>query len=198
MDTNFSKVFSQVTDPEWDDIYNLRAAHGKFFSSTIHDGTSLKAMYLQSMNQEAAAKQILEKMGYSVSYNDTLRDVIYALPKYNSAVPDLACVSLTQGRTMLVEVKNIKFTASTHLKLRFNLWVRPGEFTCKQDVIDAIWKYDFHDADYVMFITPDLKKYGFIRKCDLSIADADLPNFNIYGKASVSFYADVRTGWMNV
>ena len=197
MDTNFNKVFSQVTDPEWDDIYNLRAAHGKFFSSTIHDGASLKAMYLQSMNQEAAAKQILEKMGYSVSYNDTLRDVIYALPKYNSAVPDLACVSLTQGRTMLVEVKNIKFTASTHLKLRFNLWVRPGEFTCKQDVIDAIWKYDFHDADYVMFITPDLKKYGFIRKCDISIEDADLPNFNIYGKAPVSFYADVRTGWMN-
>lgn len=197
MDTNFSKVFSQVTDPEWDDIYNLRAAHGKFFSSTIHDGASLKAMYLQSMNQEAAAKQILEKMGYSVSYNDTLRDVIYALPKYNSAVPDLACVSLTQGRTMLVEVKNIKFTASTHLKLRFNLWVRPGEFTCKQDVIDAIWKYDFHDADYVMFITPDPKKYGLIRKCDISIADADLPNFNIYGKAPVSFYADVRTGWIN-
>lgn len=197
MDTNFSKVFSQVTDPEWDDIYNLRSAHGKFFSSTIHDGASLKAMYLQSMNQEAAAKQILEKMGYSVSYNDTLRDVIYALPKYNSAVPDLACVSLKQGRTMLVEVKNIKFTASTHLKLRFNLWVRPGEFTSKQDVIDAIWKYDFHDADYVMFITPDLKTYGFIRKCDIGIKDADLPNFNIYGKASVSFYADVRTGWMN-
>lgn len=197
MDTNFSKVFSQVTDPEWDDIYNLRAAHGKFFSSTIHDGASLKAMYLQSMNQEAAAKQILETMGYSVSYNDTLRDVIYALPKYNSAVPDLACVSLKHGRTMLVEVKNIKFTTATHLKLRFNLWVRPGEFTSKQDVIDAIWKYDFHDADYVMFITSDLKTYGFIRKIDIDIKDADLPNFNIYGRAAVSFYADVRSGWLN-
>lgn len=197
MDTNFIKVFSQVTDQEWNDIYNLRAAHGKFFSSTIHDGASLKAMYLQSLNQEAAAKQILERMGYSVSYNDALRDVIYALPKYNSAVPDLACVSPKSGKTILVEVKNIKFTASTHLKLRFNLWIRPGEFTSKQDVIDAIWKYDFHDADYVMFITSDFKTYGFIRKMDIDIKDADLPDFDIYGKAPVSFYADVGSGWIN-
>lgn len=193
MNTNFSKVFSQVADSEWDDIYNLRAAHGKFFSPTIHDGASLKVMYLQSLNQEAAAKQILEKMGYSVSYNDPLRDVIYALPKYNSAVPDLACL-LPNGETMLVEVKNIKFTASTHLKLRFNLWIRPGEFTSKQDVIDAIWKYDFHDADCVMFITPDLKTYGFISKIDIDIADSDLPDFNTYGKIPVVFYAYV-SGW---
>ena len=194
MDTNFSKIFSQVTDPEWDDLYNLRAANGKFFSPTIHNGASLKAMYLQSMNQEAAAKQILEKMGYSVSYNDTLRDVIYALPKYNSAVPDLACLSTNSNRSFLVEVKNIKFPSSTHLKLRFNLWIRPGEFTSKQDVIDAIWKYDFHDADYVMFITPDLKKYGFMRKVDIDIADSDLPDFNTYGKTPVVFYATV-SGW---
>ena len=193
MDTNFIKIFSQVSDQEWDDIYNLRAAHGKFFSSAIHDGASLKAMYLQSMNQESAAKQILENMGYSVSYNDTLRDVIYALPKYNSAVPDLACVSPESGRTMLVEVKNIKFTTSTHLRLRFNLWIRPGELTSKQDVIDAIWKYDFHDADYVMFITPDFKTYGFVRKIDIDIKDADLPDFNIYGKVPVSFYANVSS-----
>ena len=197
MDTNFIKIFSQVSDQEWDDIYNLRAAHGKFFSSTIHDGASLKAMYLQSLNQEAAAKQILEDMGYSVSYNDAFRDVIYALPKYNSAVPDLACLSPKSGKTMLVEVKNIKFTTSTHLRLRFNLWIRPGEFTSKQDVIDAIWKYDFHDADYVMFITPDFKTYGFIRKMDIDIKDADLPDFDIYGKTSVSFYADVGSGWIN-
>ena len=194
MNTNFSKTFSQVTDSEWDELYNFRAAHGKFFSPTIHDGASLKAMYLQSMNQEAAAKQILEGMGYSVSYNDPLRDVIYALPKYNSAVPDLACSSPKSGKTMLVEVKNIKFTASTHLKLRFNLWIRPGEFTSKQDAIDAIWKYDFHDADCVIFITPDFKTYGFIYKMDIDIADSDLPDFNIYGKTSVSFYADV-SGW---
>ena len=197
MDTNFIKIFSQVTDQEWDDIYNLRAAHGKFFSSTIHDGASLKTMYLQSLNQEAAAKQILERMGYSVSYNDAFRDVIYALPKYNSAVPDLACVSPKSGKTMLVEVKNIKFTASTHLRLKFNLWIRPGEFTSKQDVIDAIWKYDFHDADYVMFITSDFKTYGFIRKTDIDIKDADLPDFDIYDKTLVSFYANVGSGWMN-
>ena len=196
MDTNFIKIFSQVTDQEWDDIYNLRAAHGKFFSSTIHDGASLKAMYLQSLNQEAAAKQILENMGYSVSYNDAFRDVIYALPKYNSAVPDLVCVSPKSDKTMLVEVKNIKFTASTRLRLRFNLWIRPGEYTSKQDVIDAIWKYDFHDADYVMFITPDFKTYGFIRKMDIDIKDADLPDFDIYDKTSVSFYADVGSGWI--
>ena len=76
MNTNFSKIYSQVTSAEWDDIYQLRATHGKFFSPTIHDGASLKAMFLQSRNQEAAAKRILEKMGYSVSYNDTLRDVV--------------------------------------------------------------------------------------------------------------------------
>ena len=195
MNTNFSKIFSQVTDPEWDELYQLRVAHGKFFSPTIHDGASLKAMYLQSRSQEAAAKQILEKLGYSVSYNDPLRDVIYALPKYNSAVPDLACVS-ENGGIMLVEVKNVRFAASTNLRLKFNLWMRPGEFTCKQDVVDAIWKYDFHDADYVMFITPDLKKYGFISKGDIEIKDADVPNFNSYGKTPVVFYADVKI-WGN-
>ena len=193
MDTNFSKIYSQVTDSEWDELYKLRAAHGKFFSSTIHDGASLKEMYYQSMKQEAAAKHILESMGYSVSYNDTLRDVIYALPKYNSAVPDLSCFSPENG-TMLVEVKNIKFTASTHLRLRFNLWMRPGEFKSKQDVIDAIWKYDFHNADYVMFITPNLKEYGFISKNDITITANDLPDFNAYGKTPVVFYADVN-GW---
>ena len=45
-----------------------------------------------------------------------------------------------------------------------------------------------------MFITPDLKKYGFMRKIDIDIADSDLPNFNIYGKTPVSFYANV-SGW---
>ena len=97
---------------------------------------------------------------------------------------------------MLIEVKNIKFTASTHLRLKFNLWMRPGEYTCKQDVIDDIWKYDFHNADYVMFITPDLKKYGFIRKRDIYIKDADVPNFNSSGKTPVVFYTDVKC-WRN-
>ena len=196
MNIDFNKIFSQVSDSEWDELYNFRAAYGKFFSPTIHDGASLKAMYMQSLNQEAAAKRILEGMGYSVSYNDPLRDVIYALPKYNSAVPDLSCLSPKTGKTKLIEVKNIKFIASTHLKLRFNLWMRPGEYTSKQDVIDAIWKYDFHNADYVMFITPDLKKYGFIRKCDIYIKDADVPNFNSYGKTPVTFYATVSS-WRN-
>lgn len=191
MDTRFCKIFSQVTDSEWEELYQFRAANGKFFSTTIHDGASLKAMYLQSMNQEAAAKSILETIGFSVSYNDTLRDVIYALPKYNSAVPDLSCVS-PDGKSILVEVKNIKFTASTVIKLKFNLWIRPGEFNCKQDVIDAIWKYDFHDADCVMFVTPDLKTYGFIGKKDITIANADVPTiFNSCGKTPVSFYANV-------
>lgn len=196
MDTNFSKIYSQVTPAEWDDLYQFRAAHGKFFSPTIHDGVSLKAMFLQSRNEEAAAKQILEKMGYSVSYNDTLRDVVYALPQENNAVPDLACLSPKSGKTMLVEVKNIKFTASTHLRMKFNLWIKPGEYTSKQDVIDAIWKYDFHNANYVMFITPDLKTYGFIRKKDIYVKDADVPNLNIRGKAPVVFYADVYS-WRN-
>lgn len=196
MDTNFSKIYSQVTDQEWDELYLLRAAHGKFFSPSIHDGASLKAMYFQSRDEEAAAKKILEKMGYSVSYNDTLRDVIYALPQDNSAVPDLSCLSPKSGKTMLIEVKNIKFTGSTHLKMRFNLWIKPGEYTSKQDVVDAIWKYDFHNADYVIFITPDLKTYGFIRKKDIYIKDADVPNLNIRGKAPVSFYADVYS-WRN-
>ena len=193
MDTNFSKNFSQVTDSEWNEIYMLRAAHGKFFSSTIHDGASLKEMYLQSMKQEEAAKHILESAGYTVSYNDPLREVIYALPKSNSSAPDLSCL-LPNGKTKLVEVKNIKFTSSTRLRLRFNLWMHPGEFTSKQDVIDAIWKYDFHDADYVMFITPDLKDYGLIRKDDIKIMQNDVPDFNSYGRTQVVFYADVE-GW---
>ena len=193
MNTNFSKNFSQVSDAEWDELYSFRAAHGKFFSPTIHDGASLKAMYLQSRSQEAAAKRILEDMGYSVSYNDPLRDVIYALPKYNSAVPDLSCM-FKNGGIALIEVKNIRFTASTHLRLKFNLSMRPGEFTCKQDVIDAIWKYDFHNADYVMFITPDLKRYGLICKRDIDIEDSDLPDFNTYGKTPVVFYANI-SGW---
>lgn len=193
MNTNFSKIFSQVSDAEWDELYNFRAAHGKFFSPTIHDGASLKAMYLQSRSQEAAAKHILEKMGYSVSYNDPLRDIVYALPKYNNAVPDLSCLLRETDRSFLVEVKNIRFTISTHLRLKFNLSMRPGEFTSKEDVIDAIWKYDFHDADYVMFITPDLKKYGLICKRDIDIADADLPDFDTHGKTPVVFYADVSS-----
>lgn len=190
MDTNFSKNFSQVTDSEWNELYMLRAAHGKFFSSTIHDGASLKEMYLQSMKQEEAAKHILESAGYKTSYNDPLREVIYALPRSNSSSPDLSCL-LPNGKTKLVEVKNIKLTASTHLKLRFNLWMHPGEFTSKQDVIDAIWKYDFHDADYVMFITPDLKEYGIISKNNIKIMQNDVPDFNSYGRVQVVFYADV-------
>ena len=71
--------------------------------------------------------------------------------------------------------------------------MRPGEFDSKQDVIDAIWKYDFHDADYVMFITPNLKEYGFISKNDITITANDLPDFNTYGKTPVVFYADVNS-----
>ena len=49
MDTNFSKIYSQVTDSEWDELYLLRAAHGKFFSSTIHDGASLNVGKISSL-----------------------------------------------------------------------------------------------------------------------------------------------------
>ena len=195
---NFAKKFDEVTDEEWNEIYAIRAKHGDLYSNSIYDGASLKAKTLISRNQEAAVKAFLERCEASkIRYMDDKRDIVYPRsPKKPD--PDLECIDAS-GLRATVEVKSYHYTTAPDLRLGFGVYLDDKSIKTGEDVLNAIWKYDFHDADFVLFVTPDCTKCCMVTRNSLSldVKPENQPKIGASGKSKVIFYAK-RGSWMDL
>ena len=195
---DFAKNFDEVTDEEWNEIYAIRAKHGDLYSPSIYDGASLKAKTIVSRNQEASVKAFLERCGASnIRYMDDERDIVYPRsPKKPD--PDLECIDAS-GSHVTCEVKSYHYTTAPDLRLRFGVYLDDPKIKTGEDVLDAIWKYDFHDADFVLFVTPDCTKCCMVTRNSLTldVRPEDQPNIGAKGKSKVIFYAK-RGAWMDL
>ena len=195
---NFAKKFDEVTDEEWNEIYAIRAKHGDLYSNSIHDGASLKAKTIISRNQEASVKAFLERCGASnIRYMDDERDIVYPRsPKKPD--PDLECIDAS-GSHVTCEVKSYHYTTAPDLRLCFGVYLDDKNIKTGEDVLDAIWKYDFHDADFVLFVTPDCTKCCMVTRNSLSldVKQENQPKLGAKGKSKVIFYAK-RGAWMDL
>ena len=195
---NFAKKFDEVTDEEWNEIYAIRAKHGDLYSNSIYDGASLKARSIISRNQEAAVKEFLERCGASnIRYMDDKRDIVYPRsPKKPD--PDLECIDAS-GSHVTCEVKSYHYTTAPDLRLGFGVFLDDPKIKTGEDVLNAIWKYDFHDADFVLFVTPDCTKCCMVTRNSLSldVKPENQPKIGANGKSKVIFYAK-RGSWMDL
>ena len=195
---DFAKKFDEVTDEEWNEIYAIRAKHGDLYSPSIYDGASLKAKTIVSRNQEASVKAFLERCGASnIRYMDDERDIVYARsPKKPD--PDLECIDAS-GSHVTCEVKSYHYTTAPDLRLRFGVYLDDPKIKTGEDVLDAIWKYDFHDADAALFVTPDCTKCCMVTRNSLSldVKPENQPRIGAKGKSKVIFYAK-RGSWMDL
>ena len=195
---DFAKKFDEVTDEEWNEIYAIRAKHGDFYSNSIHDGASLKATTIVSRNQEASVKAFLERCGASnIKYMDKNRDIVYPRsPKQSD--PDLECIDAS-GSHVTCEVKSYHYTTSKDLRLNFNVYLDDKNLKTGEDVLDLIWRLDFHDADFVLFVTPDCTKCCMVTRNSLSfdVRPENQPKIVAEGTSTVIFYAK-RGSWMDL
>lgn len=195
---DFAKKFDDVTDEEWNEIYAIRAKHGDFYSNSIHDGASLKATTIVSRNQEASVKAFLERCGASnIKYMDKNRDIVYPRSPKQSG-PDLECIDAS-GSHVTCEVKSYHYTTSKDLRLNFNVYLDDKNLKTGEDVLDLIWRLDFHDADFVLFVTPDCTKCCMVTRNSLSfdVRPENQPKLGAKGKSKVIFYAK-RGSWMDL
>ena len=195
---NFAKKFDEVTDEEWNEIYAIRKKHGDLYSNSIYDGASLKAKTIISRNQEASVKAFLERCGASnIRYMDDKRDIVYPRsPKKPD--PDLECIDAS-GSHVTCEVKSYHYTTAPDLRLRFGVYLDDKNIKTGEDVLNAIWKYDFHDADFVLFVTPECTKCCMVTRNSLSldVRPENQPNIGAEGKSEIIFYAK-RGSWMDL
>ena len=195
---DFAKKFDEVTDEEWNEIYAIRKKHGDLYSNSIYDGASLKAKTIISRNQEASVKAFLERCGASnIRYMDNERDIVYPRsPKKPD--PDLECIDAS-GSHVTCEVKSYHYTTAPDLRLRFGIYLDDKSIKTGEDVLNAIWKYDFHDADFVLFVTPDCTKCCMVTRNSLSfdVRPENQPKIGAEGRSMVIFYAK-RGSWMDL
>lgn len=195
---DFAKKFDEVTDEEWNEIYAIRAKHGDFYSKSIHDGTSLKDTTIVSRNQEDAVKAFLERCGASeIKYIDDKRDIVYPRsPKKPD--PDLECIDAS-GTRVTCEVKSYHYTTAPDLRLCFGVYLDDKSLKTGEDVLDLIWRLDFHNADFVLFVTPDCTKCCMVTRNSLSldVRPEKQPQIGAKGKSKVIFYAK-RGSWMDL
>ena len=195
---NFAKKFDEVTDEEWNEIYAIRAKHGDLYSNSIYDGASLKARSIISRNQEASVKAFLERCGASnIRYMDDERDIVYPRsPKKPD--PDLECIDAS-GSHVTCEVKSYHYTTAPDLRLGFGVYLDDKSLKTGEDVLDLIWRLDFHNADFVLFVTPDCTKCCVVTRDSLSldVRPENQPKLGANGKSKVIFYAK-RGAWMDL
>ena len=195
---DFAKNFYDVTDEEWNEIYAIRKRHGDIYSNSIYDGASLKAKTIISRNQEASVKAFLERCGASeIRYMDDERDIVYPRsPKKPD--PDLECIDAS-GSRVTVEVKSYHYTTAPDLRLGFGIFLDDKNLKTGKDVLDLIWRLDFHNADAVLFVTPDCTKCCMVTRDSLSldVRPENQPKIGANGKSKVIFYAK-RGSWMDL
>ena len=195
---DFAKKFDEVTDEEWNEIYAIRKKHGDLYSNSIYDGASLKAKTIVSRNQEASVKAFLERCGASnIRYMDDERDIVYPRsPKKPD--PDLECIDAS-GSHVTCEVKSYHYTTAPDLRLGFGVYLDDKSLKTGEDVLDLIWRLDFHNADFVLFVTPDCTKCCTVTRDSLSldVRPENQPKLGANGKSKVIFYAK-RGSWMDL
>ena len=128
---------------------------------------------------------------------DNERDIVYPRsPKKPD--PDLECIDAS-GSRVTVEVKSYHYTTAPDLRLRFGVFLDDPKIKTGEDVLNAIWKYDFHDADTVLFVTPDCTKCCMVTRNSLSldVRPENQPKIGASGKSKVTFYAK-RGSWMDL
>ena len=195
---DFAKKFDEVTDEEWNEIYAIRKRSGDLYSNSIYDGASLKAKTIISRNQEASVKAFLERCGASnIRYMDDERDIVYPRsPK--KPYPDLECTDAS-GSHVTCEVKSYHYTTAPDLRLGFGVYLDDKSLKTGEDVLDLIWRLDFHNADFVLFVTPDCTKCCTVTRDSLSldVRPEYQPKLGANGKSKVIFYAK-RGSWMDL
>lgn len=160
MNKNFKKNLVDMTKEDWEDLYQYRSRIGSFYSNSINSAEKLEYFYRLSLKQEETVKKYLEELGYKVEFLDKDRECIFAFIQ-NHGTPDL----LVDGK-FTVEVKNFYLTnyrSNKRVKLNFRANVCGLDETSMKE---AVWKKDFHDADYVFFITPECDNICYSIKCD--------------------------------
>ena len=158
----------------------------------------MKAKTIISRNQEASVKAFLERCGASeIRYMDDERDIVYPRsPKKPD--PDLECIDAS-GSHVTVEVKSYHYTTAPDLRLGFGIFLDDKNLKTGKDVLDLIWRLDFHNADAVLFVTPDCTKCCMVTRDSLSldVRPENQPKIGANGKSKVIFYAK-RGSWMDL
>lgn len=154
MDKNFKKHVDEMTEQDWEDLYEFRSRIGSFYSNVIDSGEKLEHFYKLSLKQEEAVKELLESYGYQVEYLDKDREYIFAYVQ-NHGTPDLLITDKDTGESWTGEVKNfytscLRSNDTIKLNFRANVYGLDEEQMKK-----AIWKKNFHDADVVYFVSSE-------------------------------------------
>ena len=154
MDKNFKKHVDEMTEQDWEDLYEFRSRIGSFYSNAIDSGEKLEHFYKLSLKQEEIVKELLESYGYQVEYLDKDREYIFAYVQ-NHGTPDLLITDTASGESWTGEVKNFYTSClrpNNHIKLNF----RANIYGLNEEQMKkAIWKKNFHDADTVYFVSSD-------------------------------------------
>ena len=150
MDKNFKKHVDEMTEQDWEDLYEFRSRIGSFYSNAIDSGEKLEHFYKLSLKQEEEVKDILESYGYQVEYLDKDREYVFAYVQ-NHGTPDLLITDKDTGESWTGEVKNYYSSclrSNNHIKLNFRANVYGLD---EEQMKKVIWKKNFHDADVVYF-----------------------------------------------
>ena len=169
MDKNFKKHVDEMTKQDWEDLYEFRSRIGSFYSNSIDSADKLEYFYKLSLKQEEAVKKFLEGIGIKVEYMDKDREYIFAYIQ-NHGTPDLLI-----NDEFTVEVKNFYLTSyrsNQYIKLNFRANVYGLD---EQRMKEAVWKKNFHNADYVCFVNPECDNMCY------SLKNYDMKNMKIVG-----------------
>ncbi len=152
IDTKFKKPIREVTDEEWQEIYDYRILHGKYPGPRVTNGEGVKSSHLYWLNRKEQVKRYLEKtVSPEVYFYDTHYDYVDLCVRTEYNVPDLVVWHGDERQTYVVKMYH--HTDSEKLKMRFKLYLTGTE--SEAEMLDKIWKYDFHDADVVALVTPE-------------------------------------------
>ena len=188
MDKNFKKHVDEMTKQDWEDLYQFRSRIGSFYSNSIDSADKLEYFYKLSLKQEETVKKYLESIGcIKVEYMDKDREYIFSYIQ-NHGTPDLLI-----DDKFKVEVKNFYLTnyrSNKHIKLNFRANVYGLD---EPHMKEAIWKKNFHDADYVFFVNPECNDICFsLKKYDmLSMKIVGNPDNTINCKQRITAYLPV-------
>lgn len=182
MDKNFKKHVDEMTKQDWEDLFKFRSRIGSFYSNAINSAEKLEYFYKLSLKQEEAIKKIIESYGYQVEYLDKDREYIFAYVQ-NHGTPDLLITDEASGESWTGEVKNCyasSIRSNNHVKLN----LRANVYGLNEEQMkEAIWKKNFHDADVVYFVSSEeaILPYLYPLKWVKSYKLFDMKNMKIVG-----------------
>ena len=213
MDKNFKKHVDDMTQQDWEDLYEFRSRIGSFYSNAIDSGEKLEHFYKLSLKQEEIVKELLESYGYQVEYLDKDREYIFAYVQ-NHGTPDLLITDKDTGESWTGEVKNF-YTSCLRPNNTIKLNFRANVYGLDEEQMKkAIWKKNFHDADVVYFVSSEVyfpseedssvsfypQKFAKSYKCDmLDMKIVGNPDNTLNCKQRITAYLPVSyaIGYLN-